>query len=85
MTQTTLFPIWVNLLGRIYNYYHHFITHIIYPSCAARARVYVIGAGVHIHVYVYICLWTKSFLNRTLAINSPFQTFTVGFLVEFID
>ena len=40
----------------------------------------VIGVGVHI-----ICLWTKKVLNRTLAIDSPFQTFKVGLLVEFID
>ena len=33
----------------------------------------------------YICLWTKKNLNRTLAIDSPFQTFTVGLLVKFID
>ena len=28
--------------------------------------------------------WTQKKLNRTLAINSPFQTFMVGLLVEFI-
>ena len=27
----------------------------------------------------------KKYLNRTLEIDSPFQTLTVGFLVEFID
>ena len=43
----------------------------------------VIGVGVHI--YIYICLCTKKKLNRTLAIDSLFQTFAVGLLVEFID
>ena len=33
----------------------------------------------------YICLWSKKSLNRTLEIDSPFQTLTVGLLVEFID
>ena len=36
-----------------------------------RAGGYVIGAGVHI----YIWLWTKKYLNCTLVIDSPFQTF----------
>ena len=34
---------------------------------------------------MFICLWTKKNLNRTLAIDSPFQTFKVGLLVEFMD
>ena len=38
-----------------------------------------LGAGVH----VYICLWTKNNnLNRTLAIDSHFQTFVVGLLID---
>ena len=41
----------------------------------------VIVVGVHINKR----LWTKMFLNRTLVIDSPFQTFEVGLLVEFID
>ena len=41
----------------------------------------VIGVGVH----MFICLWTKKNLNSTLAIDSPFQTYAVGLLVEFID
>ena len=48
---------------------------------AQHERGKVIGCGVHI----YICLWTKKNLNRTLEIDSPFQTFAVGLLVEFID
>ena len=42
---------------------------------------YVIGTGVHRYIYI-ICLWTKQILNRTLAIDSPFQTFAVGLLIE---
>ena len=37
------------------------------------------------YIYIYICLWSKKNLNRTLEIDSPFQTLTVGLLVEFID
>ena len=33
---------------------------------------------------VYVCS-RKKYLNRTLEIDSPFQTLTVGLLVEFID
>ena len=33
---------------------------------------------------VYVCGQKKN-LNRTLEIDSPFQTLTVGLLVEFID
>ena len=40
----------------------------------------MIGCGVHI----YVC-GRKKYLNRTLEIDSPFQTFAVGNLVEFID
>ena len=42
----------------------------------------VIDRGVHI--YIYVCSRKKN-LNRTLEIDSPFQTLTVGLLVEFID
>ena len=52
---------------------------------AQRERVKVIDRGVHIYIYIYICLWSKKKLNRTLGIDSPFQTLTVGVLVEFID
>ena len=53
---------------------------VITPHAHVRAGGYVIGAGVHIYTY---CLWTKKNLNRTLAIDSPFQTYTVGLLIEF--
>ena len=46
---------------------------------AQRERGKVIGRGVQ-----YVCGRKKS-LNRTLEIDSPFQTLTVGLLVEFID
>ena len=56
-----------------------------YPACACVSRGYVIGSGVHIYIiYIYVC-GRKKYLNRTLAIDSPFQTFAVGLLVEFID
>ena len=51
----------------------------------------MIGRGVHIYIllyiyilYIYVCDRKKN-LNRTLEIDSPFQTLTVGLLVEFID
>ena len=58
---------------------HSFIT----PH-AQRERGKVIGHGVHIYIYIYVCGRKKN-LNRTLEIDSPFQTLTVGLLVEFID
>ena len=48
----------------------------------------MIGVGVHIYIYKYLYIYVcgpKHFLNRTLAIDSPFQIFVVGLLVEFID
>ena len=36
------------------------------------------------YIYIYVC-GRKKYLNRTLEIDSPFQTLTVGLLVEFID
>ena len=59
---------------------------IITPH-AQRERGKVIGRGVHIYIYniyIYVCGRKKN-LNRTLEIDSPFQTLTVGLLVEFID
>ena len=55
---------------------------------AQRERGKVIGRGVHIYIYIYIYIYVcgrKKNLNRTLEIDSPFQTLTVGLLVEFID
>ena len=37
-----------------------------------------------VSIYIYVCS-RKKYLNRTLEIDSPFQTLTVGLLVEFID
>ena len=59
----------------------------------------MIGVGVHIYIYIhdmymyiyrYICLLGiyvcgQKKLNSTVAIDSPFQTFAVGLLVEFVD
>ena len=41
----------------------------------------------HAIIAIYICVFVdqKFFLNSTLAIGSPFQTFAVGLLVKFID
>ena len=50
---------------------------------AQRERGKVIDRDVHIYIY-YVC-GRKKYLNRTLEIDSPFQTLTVGLLVEFID
>ena len=47
---------------------------------AQRERGKVIGCGVHI----YVCGRKKN-LNRTIEIDSPFQIFAVGILVEFMD
>ena len=60
--------------------------HIFNPH-AQRERGKVIGRGVHIYIYIYIYMSVveKKNLNRTLEIDSPFQTLTVGLLVEFID
>ena len=55
---------------------------------AQRERGKVIGRGVHIYIYIYIYIYVcgrKKNLNRTLEIDSPFKTLTVGLLVEFID
>ena len=53
---------------------------ILITPQAQRERGKVIDRGVH----MYIC-GRKKYLNRTLEIDSPFQTLTVGLHVEFID
>ena len=58
---------------------HSKFNEVVTPH-AQRERGKVIGRGVHI----YICGRKKN-LNRTLEIDSPFQTLIVGLLVEFID
>ena len=50
---------------------------------AQRERGKVIDRGVHIYIYMSVVEEKK--LNRTLEIDSPFQTLTVGLLVKFID
>ena len=52
----------------------------IFTPHAQHEQGKVIGCGVHI----YVC-GRKKYFNRTLEIDSPFQTFAVGLLVEFID
>ena len=44
----------------------------------------VMGTIFLVYIYRYVCE-RKKYLNRTLEIDSPFQTFAVGLLVEFID
>ena len=56
--------------------------HIFTPHMHALAGGYVIGALVSICWYV---CGPKKILNRTLAIGSPFQSFTVGLIIIFID
>ena len=62
--------------------------YVITPH-AQRERGKVICRDVHSYIYniyiIYICLWSKKNLNRTLETDSPFQTLTVGLLVEFIN
>ena len=48
---------------------------------AQRERGKVIGLGVLVYIYMFV---VKKNLNRTLAIDLPFQI-AVGLLVEFID
>ena len=60
---------------------HHDISFFFTPH-AQRERGKVIDRGVHI--YIYVC-GQKNNLNRTLEIDSPIQTLTVGLLVKFID
>ena len=61
-----------------------------------RERGKVIGGGVHIYMCVCVCVCVcvcavciyvcgQKKLNCTLAIDSPFQTFVVGFLIEVIN
>ena len=49
-----------------------------------RERDNVIGVGVHIYIYLGMFVYQKK-LNRALAIDSSFQAFAVGLLMEFID
>ena len=62
---------------------------VLFTPHAQRERGKVIDRGVHIYIYLYIYIYMsvdkKKYLNRTLEIDSPFQTLTVGLLVEFID
>ena len=44
------------------------------------------NSEVLLYMFIYMFVDQKNILNRTLEINSPFfQTFAVGFLIEFID
>ena len=86
---------WPNRLTPRTNAVSDFQVYIEAPSLAKllitphaqRERGKVIGRGVHIYYnnYIYNVCGRKKNLNRTLEIDSPFQTLTVGLLVEFID
>ena len=45
---------------------------------------YRINIYIYRYVYRYVC-GPKTNLNHTLVIDSPFRTFTVGLLVQFIE
>ena len=74
------------------NYYHTKLmdksmcitVSFVFTPHAQRERGKVIDRGVHMYIYMCVC-GRKNYLNRTLEIDSPFQTLTVGLLVEFID
>ena len=46
--------------------------------------VFTVHIYIYMYIYIYVCEKKKN-LNRTLAIDSPFQTLAVGLLVESID
>ena len=54
---------------------------VVLPARASeQGKVIVVGD----HVYIFVCRQKKN-LNRTLVIDSPFQIFAVGLLIEFTD
>ena len=60
----------------------YYLPPVVITPHVQRERGKVIDRGDHI--YIYVC-GRKKYLNRTLEIHSPFQTFAVGLLVKFID
>ena len=85
--ETSYFRVWrFQILSGKYDQimtsYLNVLSSLITPH-AQRERGKVIDRGVHI--YIYMSVDKKKYLNRTLEIDSPFQTLTVGLLVEFID
>ena len=80
-----LLRIWKGLdyVQRDTNEYSWLLLCLITPH-TQREQGKVIGCVVHIYIYIYVG-GRKKKLNRTLEIDSPFQTFAVGLLVEFID
>ena len=51
---------------------------LLHPCRSEQGKVIVVG------VHIYICSWTNKYLNRTLAIDSPFQKFVVRLLADFL-
>ena len=68
------------IIGARDSWHIHKLRSILLPVRASEQDK-VIGVGVRIYMFVD----KKTFLNRALAIDSPFQTFAVGLLVKFID
>ena len=54
-------------------------------SPSGSGRLSMIIPQNHGLTITYMSVVKKKKLNRTLEIDSPFQTLTVGLLVEFID
>ena len=72
------------LFLKICIYYFKFM-HLIYGFILFELCLLCLNSSIYsIHVYIYVC-GRKKYLNCTLEIDSPFQTLTVGLLVEFID
>ena len=69
-------------------YSHEFVynsVHLFTCMCSA-SEVYVIRVvSIYIYSYVYMFVDKKNNLNRSLVIDSLFQTFTVGLIVKFKD
>ena len=55
-------------------------------TCMCEQGVMLSGlVSLYILYSLYIMFVDQKYLNRTLAIDLPFQTFAVGLLVEFVD
>ena len=73
------------ILFHQWHIFFHSVSHhdIFLPRTRSASEVK--WSGLVSIYYVYNVCGPKHFFNRTLAIDSPFQTYAVGLLVEFID
>ena len=57
------------------------------PRTRSASVCKVVGVGLRMSIYRYIniCGPKKINLNCTLVIDSPFQTFAIELIIEFID